>query len=305
MSGISGAKSGADTGFALVAVLAFLLIAAAFSAPFLTGAKTQALVTRNTGQLTRDKILLRGLIEMAGTRFFELYQKRDLDTASSVLCPASGPDRPDIILHFQDHSGLIDLNAASAETLAIGFESLTIERDEAARLAAEAVRFRSVDAVQTPRSQLAPPRGGYKHALFELTAELADLLAGINVSRDAIDAVFTVHSGTGTVDEAAARGPLLARFGALKAGERFFIVSDVRRGSAVTVEAALVFKNGRSASASAVLAPGETSGQAFFLEPLSFERSAKKQRPDDAGSALTCVDFFDPVLLDAIAQVTP
>ena len=304
MSGDGDAISDTDTGFALVAVLAFLLMAAAFSAPFLMGAKIQALVTRNTVQLTRDKILLRGLIEMAGTRFFELYQNREIDAASSVFCPAAGPGRRDVIFRFQDHSGLIDLNAASAEALAIGFGSLAIKRDEAARLAAEAVRFRSVDDRQLPAGQPAPPRGGYKHALFERTAELADLLAGSDIAQDKIDTVFTVHSGTGTVDEAAARGALLARLGALKAGERFFIVSDVRRGSALTVEAALVSSDGHEASGSAVLAVDETAGKALFLEPPFFGRSARKTALDAASSALKCADFFDPILLDAIAKVT-
>ena len=89
MSGEGDVKSDADRGFALVTVLAFLLMAAAFAAPFLAGARIQALVTRNTGQFTQEKILLRGLIEMAGTRFFELYQNRDIEAASAVPLPGS------------------------------------------------------------------------------------------------------------------------------------------------------------------------------------------------------------------------
>ena len=43
---------------------------------------------------------------------------------------------------------MIDLNAASAEVLAIGFESLAMARDKAAALAGEVVRFRTVDIGQ-------------------------------------------------------------------------------------------------------------------------------------------------------------
>ena len=50
-----------------------------------------------------------------------------------------------------------------------------------------------------------PPRGGYKHALFERSAELQDLLADISIAQHDVERAFTVHSGTGTVDEAAAQ----------------------------------------------------------------------------------------------------
>jgi general secretion pathway protein K len=302
MIGEGDVKSDSDRGFALAVVLAFLLMAAAFSAPFLAGARIHALVTRNTGQFTREKILLRGLIEIAGTRFFELYQNRDVDIVSAVRCPAAGVDRPDVIFRFQDHSGLIDLNAASAEVLAIGFESLAIKSDEAAALAREAVRFRMVDVGQLPKEQQALPRGGYKHSLFERTVELMDLTARIKIAQEDIEHVFTVHSGTGTVDEAASQGVLLQKLGALKAGERFFIVNNVRRGGALTVEAEFDSENGRSFWASAVLAPSDMAERARFLEPPSFRRSEKKTA---LGAVSACADFFDPVLLDAIAKVTP
>jgi general secretion pathway protein K len=304
MSGAPVAKPDADMGFALAVVLAFLLLAAAFAAPFLTGAKIQTLVTRNTSHSMREKILLRGLMEMGGTRFFELYQDRNMDIASAVHCPAAGPGRPDVIFHFQDHSGLIDVNAASAEVLAIGFESLAIEREKAAMLASETLWFRSVDSSQRPAVQQTLPRGGYKHALFERSAELLDLSAETDIGLDEIDSVFTVHSGTGTVDDAAAQGALSARLGALKAGERFFVVSDVRRSAALTVEAELVSENGRSVSGSAVLAPSEISGPARLLEPPSFHRAAKRAAPRTSGPVTQCADFFDPALLEAIAKVT-
>jgi hypothetical protein len=148
------------------------------------------------------------------------------------------------------------------------------------------------------------PSGGYKHALFERSIELQDLLAGINIPQDNIERVFTVHSGTGTVDEAAAEGRLLVRLGALKAGERFFIVSDVRRGAALTVEAELDSGHGRNSSGSAVLSPGDAAGQARFLEPLSFRQSVRKTARGTTRSVSACADFFDPVLLEAIAKVT-
>ena len=249
-------------------------------------------------------VLLRGLMEMAGARWFEFYQDRERDAASAVDCPGAGPGRPEVIFHFQDHSGLIDLNAASADVLAIVFESLAVKRDEAAMLATDAVRFRSVEDGGRPADELTSTRGGHKHALFERAAELQDLLDEFDIGEDEIERVFTVHSGTGTVDEAAAQGALSAWLGALKAGERFFVVSGVRRGSALTVEVELVSGNGRKVGGRAVLAPNEALGPVRFLEPPSFDRAAKKAAPGAAGPVLDCAAFFDPALLEAIAKVT-
>lgn len=297
MSGEGEGRSGSDTGFALVAVLGFLLLAAAFTTPFLVEARIQALVTRNTGQFTRDKILLRGLIEVAAARFFERYQAADAALVSAVACPASGPDRPNVLFRFQDHSGLIDLNAAASEVLAIGFESLKMTRGEALRLAGETVRYRSVDDGHNTHS-------GYKHALFERSAELLDLLDRAQAAQIDIDRVFSVHSGTGTVDEAAAQGALLARLNAMPESERFFVVTGVRRGAAVTVAVELAYGSGRTVSGRAVLAPQEASGMVRFLEPPSFDRSVQAALPNATSSAPACADFFDPVLLYAIAKVT-
>jgi hypothetical protein len=296
-------RTGWDSGFALAAVLVFLLFLAAFTVPFLTGAKIQSLVTRNTGQFAREKTALRGLIELAGTRFFERYQSGDINLATAVRCRAAGPRAADVYFHLQDHSGLIDLNAASAEVLAVGFESLAIERSEAARLGGEVVRFRSVDDGQRPGNERDLPQGGYKHALFERTIELQDVLGGVNIEQEEIDHVFTVHSGTGTVDEAAAQGGLSARLGALKEAERFFVVSDVRRGVALTVKVDLTYANRRTVSGSSVLAPGERSGRARFLEPPSFG-SAKTTAQRGTEPVSECGAFFDPALLEAIGSVT-
>jgi hypothetical protein len=303
MSGGGTEKTGSDSGFALAVVLAFLLLSAAFTIPFLTGAKIQSLVTRNTGQFAREKVALRGLIELAGTRFFERYQNRDISPVTAVRCRAEGPGGAAVYFHLQDHSGLIDLNAASAEVLAFGFESLAIERGEAARLGMEAVRFRSVDDGQRSGNERELPQGRYKHALFERTIELHDVLGGVNIEQEEIDRVFTVHSGTGTVDEAAAQGGLSARLVALKEAERFFVVSDVRRGGALTVKVDLTYANRRTVFGSSVLAPGERSGRARFLEPLSFG-SAKTTAQSATEPVSECGAFFDPALLEAIGSVT-
>jgi general secretion pathway protein K len=287
-------KGTSEGGFALFIVLSFLLIAASVTTPLLTGAKIQAMVTRNTWNATREKFIYRGLLEMAGVRYFERYQDRENKPATDVGCA-------DVTFHFQDHSGLIDLNAASAEVLAVGFESLGLNKIQAVALAGEVIRFRSVSLGLSQLSGLAEPKNGYKNALFESTAELLELSEAAGVTLDGRDGIFTVHSGTGTVDEAAAQGRLLKKLEALSAAERFFLVHDVRRGNAVTVTVALRADKRRRALARATIGTAPVAGTVRFLSPVSLQFEAAEAQDDIDPPSAACGAFFDPVMLDAIA----
>ena len=277
-----------DSGFALFIVLGFLLLATAITAPFLVGARIGALVTRNTTQSTREKIMLRGLVEMAGVRFFERYQDRDFQVASRVDCPAADPGAPDVRFYFLDHSGLIDLNAADADVLETGFESLDMAPDKAAALATEVIRFRSVDAGTAAATGQKYLPGGYKHGLFEDTSELQDLMHGSGVALSDISRTFTVHSGTGTVDDAAAQGGLQERLANLTASERFFVVTDARRGNALTVKVELTRVGAQTVSSSAIVAPGQNAGEVRFVGPTSFERESGQTRPIKREPDIAC-----------------
>ena len=303
MNGRAARRSSRDSGFALVVVLSFLLIAAALTTPFVTGAHVQALATRNSSRTAREEILLRGLVEMAATRYIELYENPDAQSVTDVICPAPHVGRPDIAFHFQDHRGLIDLNAASQDVLVIGFEALSLERNEAEKLASEAVRFRSVESGQNSVPSGAVPRYGYKRGLFESTAELTDLAAFPRVQAGAVNRVFSVHSGTGTVDRTAAQGELLARLAGLKENDSYFVVNDARRGTAFTVTASLRTNDRRQVSGSAIMGQGENLPSPRLLEPLVFERGFAKGSPVANPGAIACDGYFDPVLLEVLARV--
>ena len=302
MNGVTAAQSSRDSGFALLVVLSFLLMATALTTPFVTGAHVQALVTRNSSQSAREEILLRGLVEMAATRYIELYENPDAQSVTDVICPAPHAGLPDIAFHFQDHRGLIDLNAASQDVLAIGFEALSMKHDDAEKLASEAVRFRSADSGQNSAPNGAVPLGGYKHGLFETTAELTDLYAFPRVQADAVNRVFSVHSGTGTVDRTAAQGELLERLAQLKENESYFVVNDARRGTAFSVTVSLAVNGRWQASGGAVLAPSENPMAPRWLEPFVFERGNTKGSHAANPGAIACGDYFDPVLLDVLTK---
>jgi type II secretory pathway component PulK len=285
-----------DAGFALFVVLSFMLIAVAVTAPLLMGAKIQAMVTRNTWNATKERIANRGLLEMAAVRYFERYQDRSAAPAKSVSCPG-------VKFRFQDHGGLIDLNASSAEVLAIGLESLGLTSVQAAGLAEEVIRFRSVNTGLPVAAGISPPKYGYKHALIENTVELLELSETSGAKLKGIDGVFTVHSGTGTVDVAASQGQLAETLERLNASERFFLVNDVRRSNAVTITVAIQSNNAQSSVASAVMGTALSPGEARFVSPVSLQSGVKSAADYLPPQSLDCEDFFDPVMRDAILEL--
>ena len=286
-----------EGGFALFVVLSFILVTASIATPFLIGAKTQALISRNTLDAVRNKLILRSLIEIAGTRYFERYADRTVIPAVHVSCPTVSFD-------FQDHAGLIDLNAASPEVLAIGLESLGVSSLQAEKLAMEVIRFRSVSSGSQPDGDGGQPKNGYKNAQFENAMELLELAETAGVELPQLHEVFTVHSGTGTIDLVATQGRLLERLERLSAAERFFVVNDVRRTNAVTVAATIQLAPGERASAQAVMGSSPGSGLMRLLGPLSSSRSDEGAPNAAAPPSLECEAFFDPVMINAIKRLT-
>ncbi len=290
-----------DSGFALFIVLSFLLIAAAITTPFLANARIEALVSRNVSNAAQDKVLLRGILEVAALRYFELYQTSQTKPARSVQCKL-----PELDLHFdfQDHSGLIDLNAASADVLKLGIQSFGIADDKAQLLGKEIVRYRSVENTTGQQAAGLLPRDGYKNALFENAAELNDLLVPAGILVNDIDQVFTVHSATGTVDEAAAPWQLLALIEKIPAIDRYFLVNDTRRTNAITVSVNMQRFGKIQTTAKAIFGRGQSGSGVQFFGPATLDArhgntSGGTLRPDQ-----TCEAFFDSQLLQALQEVT-
>jgi general secretion pathway protein K len=118
------ADANRDAGFALLVVLAFLVLAASIATPFLTSTRTYAFATRNVAKAAIGGEQLRGAIAIAATG----YAARALDGTDlpkQVTCAMSQPGIT-IAFDFQNHAGLVDLNAASAEALKTGFLALGV-----------------------------------------------------------------------------------------------------------------------------------------------------------------------------------
>jgi general secretion pathway protein K len=295
-----------ESGFALFVVLSFLLIAAAITTPFLASARIEALVSRNVGQSTKDKILLSGILNVAAVRYFELYQNPQARPIRRVYCTFSSLD---LILEFQDQAGLIDLNAASADVLALGLESLGVGGDILTSLVNEVVRYRSVEARAADVSSASQPRNGYKHALFEHVEELNDLMVTAGISSGTISDIFTVHSGTGTIDEAAAPDHILSAIEKRPAIDRYFVVNNTRRTNAITVSIKLQRPNAHQTNARAVFGRGENGLGIKSISPNVFETKPQDKQngaPSNTTPSNTtpCDAFFDPLLLQSIREVT-
>jgi general secretion pathway protein K len=292
-----GAKN--DAGFALFVVLSFLLIATAITVPFLTNARIDALVSRNAGQFTHEKVLLRGLLQVTAIRYFELYQKTENRPAGAVNCNFAGLS---LNLNIQDHSGLIDLNAASVDVLSLGFQSFDIPTETAQILANSVVKYRSVDNLIAAQPGDLAVRNGYKNALFEHVDELHDLLAAANVYIKNIDTVFTIHSGTGTVDEAAAPKQLLAAIEKRAAVDRYFIVNDTRRTNAITVSASIKRADAPQTFAKAIFGRNQNILGLVSLSPVSLARTSEGQADLNRDKPVACEAFFDPQIQQVLQE---
>ncbi len=186
------------SGFALVGVLAFLLVISALVVPFAVTAKTRLLIANNEIEHEKLSLLATGLVNVLSTAITGGTATNLPLDFSPMRCRA---DNLLVQAQVQDHNGLIDLNAAEPPLLALGFAALGLGPADASKTASTVVAFRnSVSAfsatdVSTDQTSV---RGGFKRAPFESVSELNDIatLRGIPTSR--LHGVFTVNSRSGT-----------------------------------------------------------------------------------------------------------
>ena len=189
-------------GFALVGVLAVILIAGGIVA---TLTATTIDVSRATQADHRRLVLKQRLLGLA--RAGAVHARSSLDERARadaggthvgpawVSCSdAQGTYRVQTI----DHSGLIDVNAASVPLLALGFRALGYAAHELDALAATVLRHRTPLAV-VPSEGGGEILHGPKGAPLESVRELADITALRSVDDTKLLRTFTVWSGSGAL----------------------------------------------------------------------------------------------------------
>lgn len=273
-------------GFALFAVLSFSLLAATVAAPFLTGARTRALVARNVAAELRRDMIARGLMHIAAARFVELRKAPDFAMPSKVNCqigPAS------VVFTFQGHGGLIDLNLAPKDLLMIGFGALGYDTADADRLAEAVVRFRAADT-RLLNDHSEHVRGGYKHAAFETVSELGDFQGISGKTQFELQELFTVHNGTGTIYSDQVSDHLLMALKTLPETQTYFVVQGTSPSTAVSIRTE-VSNPGRPAFQIAAVVRGTDTEIGYaFLSPMKVDTVSEFKR--SGGISVECGQFF-------------
>ncbi|MFD2055865.1 hypothetical protein ACFSQT_23210 [Mesorhizobium calcicola] len=273
--GTSAGDESAGSGFSLVAVLVFILIVSAIVVPFAVTAKTRLMIANNEVEQERLSLLAEGLGNVVASELTGGSGTKKIPLDSTPAACRAGNLSFDI--RVQDHDGLIDLNAADDQLLALGFASLGFERPTAQALAKAAIRFRDSDKLfagqPQSRSPVGPPED--KQAPFESVSELQEFSALASTPLQALHAVFTVNSKRGTISADRAPNRLRA---ALAGGSSASVTEAAADASAYTVD--VVVRRDESGIA----------GEAGFIierspvSPTTFQRLSRS--PVTAATAL-------------------
>lgn len=191
-----------QAGFALVVVLWFLVLMAAFVGPFALAARTSAMITANQHEKEKLNLLADGLTTLLADSLAansELAGTLPLNS-QPINCST---ERIEISLIVQDQSGLIDLNAADDATITTGLRSFGVGEDLVQDLSAAVMIYRSYAAsLEGLKPQAITIAGGLKRAPFESVVELTDFAPLARIDAAQLHATFTVHSGAGIVNRA-------------------------------------------------------------------------------------------------------
>lgn len=290
--------SGRD-GFALVAVLGLLLVVSAILLPFSLSARLRALTTGNELRAFEDQKLAQALASyVAAKQMSGGGRGGALPTDENASC-RWGENRLEV--RIQDHAGLIDLNAAGADLLNLGFQSLGYSGEEARSLSLGVLRYRRIGDMTTgAKLDLALDPAGLKHAAFEDVAELHDFLALRAVSVLRLAGTFTVHTQTGTLqpDQASDELRQLASAGQGRsmpflvnnAGPRraLTVVVGLRRGERLDFGYAGIFRVGNGAPVLDAAIPG--------LEEFAGETGLP-------GRPAPCLELLGPTLAQTVGEM--
>lgn len=265
----------ASSGFSLVAVLVFMLIVSAIVVPFAVTAKTRLMIANNELEQERLSLLAEGLGNVVASELTGGSGAKTFPLDSTLAACREGDFSFDV--RVQDHDGLIDLNTADDQLLALGFVSLGFQRERAQALAKATIRFRDNATLfagqPQSRNPVGPPQD--KQAPFESVSELQEFPALASMPLQTLHAVFTVNSKRGTISTDRAPNRLRA---ALAGGSSASVTEAPADASAYTVDV-VVRRDGS----------GITAEAGFIIErsplsPTAFQRVARS--PLSAATAL-------------------
>jgi general secretion pathway protein K len=203
-----------------------------------------------------------------------------------------------IAFDFQNHAGLVDLNAASAEALKTGFLALGVPGEMAAVLAKEAEEYRTTNLTGATSEFQDGVVGGLKHGPFETPLELLDFQLLKHIDPDQLLGSFTVLSRSGTIHVQSAPG--LIREAAERAAATSIFSSAIRL-PAFSVNAVLhdASRHGLAISGAADYVTADASLILTGPVRLGLGEKSLTSRP----TADDCVSFFTPQTLAALRRL--
>lgn len=181
-----------DSGFALLAVLGFILLFAMFLAPFAASSRLKALTVGheyNQARLGTAVQAINGYIAWrigADPRWRGAVDGGDLFSSECAIKDVS------MKIAIIPHASLINLNTAEQPLLVTGFKGIGLSGLDAQDTAQKVMRFRS------PATGNGDDRGidaGPKHAPFEDISELHDFEALRGIALGDLGRVFSVREG--------------------------------------------------------------------------------------------------------------
>ncbi len=200
-------QESSQAGFTLVAVLGFLFVVALFAMPFVIVVKSNFMVSSHLLSQKRLEFLAEGLLEV--------YALQVLSGAISADRRANAEPGPQscstpefrFSVSIQDHRGLIDLNSSSIALIQLGFEALSLSREETKQIARTIAHMRSVRNGVRPQGLL-PLRIDRPSGRFVSVLELMDIETPTPLNHAELSQIFTVHSRSGRLNRILASAPL-------------------------------------------------------------------------------------------------
>lgn len=247
-----------ESGFALVTVLLFMFLVAAFITPLAISTRTRMLTSDNNLQFTVNNIKLSGDITLIASWYKNLNDSiRKQKATDGFLCKGALSDTYYRVLN---HAGLVDLNTAGLDLLVIAFKSLNMSSGNPANLAKEITTFRSLKTGTTDQFRNTPEHG-YKHAPFEAVSELHDLYKLREIKLDLLGNIFTVQKKSSTITSTFSTQKMRTIF--KQHNSKF--VNTINSSNIITADVIRIYADGRFSRQKKVLRFLQQTSSAFEI----------------------------------------
>lgn len=181
-------------GFALIAVLLFLMITSAIITPMVLAARTDFQLASRKYLNTRLAVLAEGILNVVIWQLATFTESKNdnLLLNSAPMQAVCGNHAITIVI--QDQASLIDINVAPLALLEAGFNALDFSRGDASELGKTVIAYRLPEDAGANIPNMADELSvGLKHFAFEAIEELYEFPGFAKMSPDDISKVFTIY----------------------------------------------------------------------------------------------------------------